>query len=506
MDNFDNKINNNLEDKAWASMKVLLDKEMPEMVVPVVLEIDTKEKKKRRFLFIFLFVLGLIGTGLGYLFYVQKSASETDVASIEKAKENNSFEDNNWVKKKEKLSIINAKNEEHKDLSNTSNTEELASENKLIEPTKSLSKTYENRSTKPENSTYLSKNKFSQNIDNQLVTKEIITNLNAHINFQNKINFEVKKLFNEVKKSDSTISATGVTKAHLTQNSNANFKENNTEKTVEKTTEPMAENELKKEVKEEPYFTKIKPVSSTDLLEILYPKPIYFDIKNISKSDFAFQKSMQKTGAKKWSYGLISGINTEGSANTLGGFGGIFFQRILRAKWSLNTGLNYRVLEIDAPKVEYLQVSLDAASNVLTTTSGGLQKVNLAYLQNLNYLEIPIQINYLFTKKLSFFGGAKVSYMVSQSISSTDNSSLIYVVKSQNYGSSLERIIADKNYTSDDLGLNKWDAGLLGGVNYHFSKRFSTQLRYDLGLTDIYQGANETVYNRFIGLNVAYRF
>jgi hypothetical protein len=493
MDNLDNNINNNLEDKAWASMKVLLDKELPEIDAPTLSDIDSKEKKKRRFLFFYLFILGLIGTGFGYYIYAQnkdfnsnKNDLENNIVSINKIEKNNSSKDIVSTRKEENLPLPQA------------GTEGVNSEiKKLIQSNKSVNNFNHNQLFDSKNNTNLIPNKNLQTIDNQLVIRENDIDFNSKNNTQNKSIIESNKPNSIVEKDINSNIKSDISSVNLTQSNKEITKENNTiiePKIIEK---------------EEPYTASIKSTSSTDLIDILQPKPIYFDNKNEINKEYKSLKSINKINVKKWSYGLVLGLNTEGSLKMLSAFGGVFLQKEFSAKWSLNTGLNYRVLAKDVANVEYLQ-SADSSfqkssTSSIQTSNNSLLKVNKAYLRNLYYLEIPIQINYHLSRKVSFFSGAKIAYLVSQNVRTNGTDQPLFLAN-QSYGTSQDRVIAESNYTSNDLGLNKWDLSLLGGINYNFSKHFSTQLRYDFGLTDIYQGNNVAVYNRFIGLNIAYRF
>jgi Outer membrane protein beta-barrel domain len=489
MDNFDNNINNNLEDKAWASMKVLLDKELPEVVTPTLSDIDEKEKKKRRFLFFYLFIFGLIGTGLGYYIYAQnkdfnkdKNHFKNSVSSVNKSEQNSISNDIILTKKEENLPLPQV------------GTEGVTSENnKLTQTNKSVNNLNNTNSVNSKNNTNLIENEKLQNIDNQVVIKENNIDFNSENNTQNKSIIEPNKPIGIIENDINSNIKSDISSVNLIQKNKEITKENNVviePKIVEK---------------EEPYIPSIKSISSTDLIDILQPQPIYFDNKNELNKEDKLLKKLSKIGSKKWSYGLILGLNTEGSPKMLSAFGGVFFQRALSAKWSINTGLNYRILAKDVANVEYLQSALDVSKNINSSTVGALLKVNKAYLRNLHYLEIPTQINYHFSRKISFFSGVKIGFLVTQSVGTNSTDQPLFVT-TPNYLSSFDPVIADKNYTSNDLGLSKWDLGLLGGVNYNFSKRLSTQARYDFGLTDIYKGNNVTVYNRFIGLNIAYRF
>ena len=222
---------------------------------------------------------------------------------------------------------------------------------------------------------------------------------------------------------------------------------------------------------------------------------------------------------KKWSYGLLLGLNIEPalsmSANTIGGVGGVFIQRELSAKWSLSMGLNYRVLVKENENITYLQnadsvqqKSINATT--LPTTNSSITRVNEVYLKYLHYVEIPLQINYRISSKIAFSSGIKASILINQSLSSAISDKALYLLRSgTNPSASLDQFqksyIAADQASSTVLGLNKFDLGIIGGVSYQWNKHFSTQLRYDFGLNNIYK-VNANIHNRYLGINGLYRF
>jgi hypothetical protein len=484
MENFSENKNNNLENKGWDAMRILLDNELPEAAATPLFVDEKKKENKRRFLIFFLLFLGLICTGLGYYFYAQNSILNKPISTNENNK--------TIAIKNDNIESVSKKNF----TKNDENTEGPLSEFKndiLLEKSNIKSNKKTDNSIKYDNG--LIKNSTLQNLDNQVVTSKL--NIKSNIEAENKSSLKIDS--NSIKKGGTiernytvcidekkTINDTSLNKISsiLNQEKNTIIEENKTQ------------NEG---------ITKL--ISITDLIEILTPKLIYFDDKIEFKKDYFILEKINKLNSKNWSYGLILGLNTEGPLNTLGGVGGVFLEKNLSAKWSINTGLNYRFLSKNVANIEYLQTAADVSNKATTSTFDPLVKVNKAYLQNLSYLELPIQINHHFNRKLSVFSGAKIGYLVSQNISATQTDNAIFVSTSSVYGNKdANRIIDPYNYTSNDLGLQKWDIGWIGGVNYRLNQRFSMQLRYDLGITNIYQTGVVGFNNRFLGLNVAYGF
>lgn len=484
MENFSENKNNNLENKGWDAMRILLDNELPEAAATPLFVDEKKKENKRRFLIFFLLFLGLSGSGLGYYFYAQNSILNKPIF----VNENN--------KKIAQEIINNQPNIEGKSSKNHQNTEGPLSELKndiLLEKSNIESNKKTDNSIKYDNG--LIKNSTLQNPDNQLVTSKV--NIESNIENENK---------NSLKIDSNSIKKGATTERNYTVYIDEKKAKNDTSLNKISPILNQEKNTIIEENKAQNEGIN-KLISITDLIEILTPKLIYFDDKQELKKDYNILEKTSKKDSKKWSYGLILGLNTEGPLNTLGGVGGVFLEKNLSAKWSINTGLNYRFLSKNVINIEYLQTAADASNKATSSTFDPLVKVNKAYLQNLSYLELPIQINHHFNRKLSVFSGAKIGYLVSQNISATQTDNAIFVSTSSIYGSqNRDQIISKNNYTSSDLGLKKWDIAWVGGVNYRLNQRFSTQLRFDLGLTNIYQPEAVGFYNRFLGLNIMYRF
>jgi hypothetical protein len=484
MDNFNENKNNNLEDKGWEAMRLLLDKEQPEIATPTLLSNEKKKENKRRFFFFLLLFLCLFGTSVGYYFSTSNEIYNTSILI-----------NNNDEKINEKTNINNA-NSEEKFAKISQNTEGPIRENKneFITTKTNIEKTINTDNSLKYNKNIITETEL-QNLDNQVVTPKMKHENNVKIENKNELINNFDSIKNDVSSERNyTVNIDKkIPKHDSVLNTISTFLNEEKKGIID---EEITQNEDIKRL-----------VLSTDLIEILTPKRIYFEDKNAEKKDYNQLELTYKINPKKWSYGVILGLNTEGPLNTLGGFGGIFLQRDINPKWSLNTGLNYRVLSKDVINLEYLQTTADAASKAQTTQLDPLVKVNKAYLQNLQYLELPIQINHHFTPKLSVLSGIKIGYLVSQNVRTIQTDNALFVSTSSIFSSQNKDLIINKdNYTSRDLGLRKWDIAWVGGINYRLNHRFSAQLRYDLGLTNIYQTEAVGIYNRFLGLNISYRF
>lgn len=493
MENFNENKNNNLENQGWEAMRFLLDKELPEVAATPLFLDEKKKENKRRFLLFFFLFLGLCSTGLGYYFYAQKRVFIEPKSSFE----NNKI----IVTKTDKIASNNKENF----AKNDKNTEGPLLQKKYeIDLEKTLIKSNKATNNSSDYTNIVIKKNNLQNIENQLVTSKLNVELNTNSVITTELKNEYKIEYNALKNDSATIRDYTVYIDKKNTNTDTILNKQNLLFKQEK-------NNLLEE-KETQYEGKNRLITSTDLIDILTPKPIYFEEKKTIKKDDNLFESLTKINSRKWSYGLILGINTEGPLNTMGGVGGIFLEKNLNAKWSVSTGLNYRVLTKDVASknvagVEYFQTAADATSKSTTSQSTSFVKVNSAYLQNLNYVELPIQINHRIGRKLTVFSGLKMGYLVAQYVYTNQMDNALYLSTSSVYGGSLSgRIINAKDYTSNDLGLQKWDIGWLGGVNYRLNQRFSLQLRYDLGLTNIYQTEAVGFYNRFVGINVAYGF
>ena len=123
----------------------------------------------------------------------------------------------------------------------------------------------------------------------------------------------------------------------------------------------------------------------------------------------------------------------------------------------------------------------------------------------LNYLELPISLQYHFNKKISVSTGVKIAYLVVPNISVSADSTVSFLqenrLKSATYFDK-----ADVSHSAAELGLNRWDFAATGGVHYNITNKIQLSLRADFGFKNVLNRANWLAYNRFFGLNAVYYF
>ena len=121
----------------------------------------------------------------------------------------------------------------------------------------------------------------------------------------------------------------------------------------------------------------------------------------------------------------------------------------------------------------------------------GEQKVAVSSVKyNLNYLDLPILLQYMFDNGLRLEGGPQIGFLVSAETKT----------KVDGYGSS--KVDIKDNFESIDFGLNF-------GAGYDFTENFSAGVRYNLGLANIAkteEGDDSKVHNGVFSLSAAYKF
>jgi hypothetical protein len=152
----------------------------------------------------------------------------------------------------------------------------------------------------------------------------------------------------------------------------------------------------------------------------------------------------------------------------------------------------------------------------MASSNSNFRRVNVAYLDGFHYLEMPLQIHYHFNQKWSIFTGVKVSYLINTTLNipQKDSTLLLYLNRNNTSSTPIANIsngnrisvLESTNINNSALGLNDFDFGILGGISYNWNRHVSTQLRYDFGLKNIYLESNPKVYNRFLSLNILYKF
>lgn len=209
-------------------------------------------------------------------------------------------------------------------------------------------------------------------------------------------------------------------------------------------------------------------------------------------------------------WGITLGANTEGVKQSNQGYQlGIVYQRELTPKFSLQTGLNFRRMNVENSNIPYTQLPdsvyqrLANAKSQTTPTGFVSYPTKNALLSAVNYLEMPVSVGYKFNENLSVFAGVKASFLLQASLI---NPNSISVASSAGSNFSVaDRSVVSQSYSTENLSVNRWDLAVFGGVEYTFSQHFAANMKYDLGLKNVIN-ANDTrqLYNRYLSLNLTY--
>jgi hypothetical protein len=498
MNNFDK----NIEDFGWGEMKKLLDKEMPEGGIYVPASATDmplsaqKDKDKRRWFIFFLLVSGILASGLGYYFY-QKPTSKTPIAQAVKPV---IVEENSSKNAKNTEGVGNTEKTVSKTLNNI--TEQRSANFSLkntvtpIHAERDDAKRIHSdeaesvKGVSRHNNDGTSKNQ-NTNIDikNDLINQNIIT---QNIDNQNIINKNNETKNNKITKENTSITT---------------LKEgNDNQSNIPKTDMP--------DVNREP----TKVISTLELLPIIVYKEIAFDrplLPIALPMTQALQGKIISVHIKnKPHFGLTVGAHTEGISIMDGFQGGIFIQQKMSTKLpiTLQIGLNYRNMNTNGDSLNAQPIapaSVSSAPSILNTFV-----ITQASLNNISYIEMPVFLTYSLSKKWSFLGGVKGSYMISNKKSTTIwSANNRYVVENGFSGTLYDMQFKSTNATlnsldnfSQTLSFNRWDIAALGGVSYTVFPKTTLTLRADWGLKNILNKQNWSANNRFLGLNMYYQF
>jgi opacity protein-like surface antigen len=470
----DNKFNKNFEDLAWSEMQKLLDRDLP-----------VAEKKRRAFVF-WLFLMGglmLISGGIYSQLINKKEVVNNTAINYElnnkkevviNAELNNKIELNT-----QKEVIINSKLNNKTELNiqkeianNTAIKAELNTPKEAISPFKTAIKG--NREGRPYNDL---KPTIKVALAPELNNK---TALKTDINIASEINNTALQPSNpKLETNEGTPQYKTENEAILKENLTGNYNKN--ELSPLETLEPQS----------------LTTFDSVFFKEAI--KPLYWIIVPIRCVGGPTFKST------KTHFGVTAGIHTEGSSKIDGGQFGLVANRFLRRNWGLNVGLNYRKTSVNVDSSSNL--NLGYAFGTTTTTNvypqNALIPVKRILLKELNYLELPISLNYHFNRKLSISTGIKMAYLIVPKVAISADST-VFFLNDISKKSSINDPVAFNSVKA--LGLNRWDFAAIGGLNYNLTDKIQLSLRYDYGFKNVLNRANWSAYNRFIGFNAAYYF
>ena len=182
--------------------------------------------------------------------------------------------------------------------------------------------------------------------------------------------------------------------------------------------------------------------------------------------------------------------------------------KYLRRNWAIYAGLNYRKTMVQVDSLSDLNLGYITAGGTSTTTptvgaNSSLIPVKKIILKELNYLELPVGVNYNFNKKWSVLAGIKMAYLMSPNVGISADSTVFFL---KNVSTKQANYALDQSNSVAALGLQRWDIGTIGGINYSINNKISLSVRYDYGFKNVLNRANWAAYNRFIGFNAVYYF
>ncbi len=251
-------------------------------------------------------------------------------------------------------------------------------------------------------------------------------------------------------------------------------------------------------------FESSKPSFSTiELLDLVQNAPLSITRDSSLKIELNLPKSRiitPKQIENKLIWGITAGVHLKQMQYLDGYHAGLVLVKPFSEKWGVSTGLNFRQtkMEQQSQRTSYFEFRADsyqlAQANVLP-------KVRSISVYKIYCLDMPFTIDYKITKKWAVSSGIKLSYLFGQKTITSDTS--VFLVKSA-FNSANFDVLQDISTTS--LGLNRWDAAVLGGIQYVPTRHIQLGLRYDFGLFNNFNRVGQSAYNRYVGLNAVYLF
>jgi Outer membrane protein beta-barrel domain len=109
---------------------------------------------------------------------------------------------------------------------------------------------------------------------------------------------------------------------------------------------------------------------------------------------------------------------------------------------------------------------------------------------NISYIDLPVLLKANFNG-LQIFAGPQVSYLMGARL---------------NTKASVAGINVFNNSMDASSQLNKWDAGVTGGIGYQFANGLRINAAYERGLSKLDQGKNTSAYNQGFKIGAAFSF
>ena len=176
----------------------------------------------------------------------------------------------------------------------------------------------------------------------------------------------------------------------------------------------------------------------------------------------AYSQKKVNYGAKAG--GIFSGFHTNTSANT--------------SNFGFNLGA---IANLELTKNLNLQSELLLSKKGGDIIMGGIGSLNI----NLMYIDIPVNIQYSFLKKLSFDAGPQINFLINS--------------KGKFYNS-----FDSSNQEVEITDTNSIDFGVNGGLTYSINDKLKIQARYFYGLSKVFK--NNRYKNSAVSLSLLYFF
>lgn len=463
-------IQKDLEDFGWASMRELLDKEMPlqaaaiqsdtEGVATTALASGDKEKGFRKRWLSLLLLLCFVGCGVASYQFFKSDATAKQSPSIAAS----SQQKGNMPLKGDALIT---------DLNSTFETTQ-----------------------KPINTTQLSENSLAEN--DEIILKTPLKNVETQASESQSAVEVFNKNTVEKPLNDTKIEFSNSDDKKSVLNEKDIKTPLNNDKREENLTQSIV-------LKEEITTVKRAEIAVFEPFGAFELTPV--SIKKIVKTPLS--ATILKPVKRPIEWGITVGVHSvlNSERKWVNGFQvGSIIQKPLNNKWSISTGLAYRSTVAVGDSLTYFRIENLAQSNTSTvgTASPSLNSAQTIHLNRLRYIEMPLYMTYNLGKRWGFSGGVKGAFLLSKNF--TTGSSNLYVFDPAGQSSKFANNVVYDTAFGTALGLERWDCGLIGGVQYRPMKHFNIALQYDFGLNNILQKPNWGAYNRYLGLNVNYMF
>ena len=228
---------------------------------------------------------------------------------------------------------------------------------------------------------------------------------------------------------------------------------------------------------------------------------LMIDTLNLAYSSFIIHHSSFNSKPR---FGVETGIHTEGYKKIDGWQLGVVLSKQFRWNWSVSAGLNYRKTAINSDSLTYYQARELSGYNNQVFAQNAVIPANKLTLNRLNYIELPISLNYSINRKWSITAGIKTAYLARANFNISSDSTLFFLNSKASSGLASADLASLRDVKL--LGLKRWDFAAIGGIYFKPTDKIQLSLRYDYGFRNTLNRPNWSAYNRFLGMNVAYYF